>query len=50
MNYSSAILGGLTILIFLWWLWKGKKGYERVTIDVKAIDRVQSNFIKVQQC
>lgn len=27
MNYSSVIVGGLTILMTLWWFWKEKRGY-----------------------
>lgn len=27
MNYSCLITGGLTVLVGLWWLWIGKRGY-----------------------
>ena len=28
MNYSSAIAGGITVLVTAWWFWKRKMGYE----------------------
>lgn len=28
MNYSCLIWGGLTMLLGIWWLWKGHKGYQ----------------------
>lgn len=41
MNYTSAIIGGLSIAIILLWFWKRKRGYNGFTAVVVGVDEVR---------